>query len=256
VREPPRARAAAGSQFLAPAAIEEMNMRDLSNYLLFGVYPYLSLSVFMLGSWLRFAGDQHFAWSDSGLSLRRQQMNWGATLFHGGILILFLGHFIGLLTPIRVFEAAGMSHNFKQWMAIMIGGTAGTIALIGITMLLYRRLFDAHIRASASFGDHAILFLIGAQLVLGLSTIATAFIEHIDGCATLKFMTWAQGILTLRPVAAAAQVAQAPLIYKLHMLNGMTIFLVLPFTRLVNIWSVPIAYLGRRGAMLRPGAAG
>ena len=231
-------------------------MRDLTNYLMFGVYPYVSLAVFLSGSWLRFAGEQHFSWSDSGPFLRRQQMSWGATLFHGGILILSLGHFIGLLTPIRVFEAAGMSHNFKQWMAIVIGGAAGTMGLIGITMLLYRRLFDARIRASSTFGDSAILLLIGVQLVLGLGTIAVAFIEHVDGCATLNFMTWAQDILTMRPVAAAAQVAHAPLIFKLHMINGMTIFLVLPFTRLVNIWSVPIGYLGRRGAILRPGAAG
>ena len=227
-------------------------MRDLTNYLVFGVYPYVSLAVFLFGSWLRFVGEQHFAWSDSGPFLSRQQMSWGATLFHGGILILFLGHFIGLLTPIRVFEAAGMSHNFKQWMAIAIGGIAGTMALVGITMLLHRRLFDVRIRASSSFVAHAILLLIAVQLVLGLGTIVVALIEHVDGCATLKFMTWAQDILTLRPVTAAAQVATAPLIYKLHMINGMTIFLVLPFTRLVNIWSVPIGYLGRQGEALRP----
>lgn len=231
-------------------------MRDLINYLVFGLYPYVSLAVFLLGSWLRFAGEQHFTWSDSGPFLRRQQMTWGATLFHGGILILFLGHFFGLLTPIRVFEAAGMSHSFKQWMAIVIGGTAGVAGLIGIVMLLHRRLFDARIRASSSFGDIAILLLIGVQLALGLGTIVVAFVERVDGCATLNFMTWAQDILTLRPVVAAAQVANAPLIFKLHMINGMTIFLVLPFTRLVNLWSVPIGYLGRHGAMLRPGAAG
>lgn len=231
-------------------------MRDLTNYLLLGVYPYVSLAVFLFGSWLRFAGEQHFSWSDSGPFLRRQQLSRGAILFHGGILILFLGHIIGLLTPIRVFESAGMSHNFKQWMAIVIGGTAGTMCLIGITLVLHRRLFDARIRANSSCGDNAILLLIGVQLVLGLGTIAVAFIEHVDGCATLNFMTWAQDILTLRPVVAVAQVAHAPLIFKLHMINGMTIFLVLPFTRLVNIWSVPVGYLGRRGATLRPEAAG
>jgi nitrate reductase gamma subunit len=235
-----------------------MNMRDLPNYLVFGVYPYVSLTVFLLGSWLRFAGEQHFSWSDSGPFLRRQQLSWGATLFHGGILILFLSHFFGLLTPIRVFDAAGMSHSFKQGIAIVVGGTAGVAGLIGITTLLHRRLFDARIRASSSFGDIAILGLIGVQLVLGLGTIVVAFIEHINGCAVLNFMAWAQNILTFRPAAAVAQVASAPLIFKLHMINGMTIFLVLPFTRLVNIWSVPIGYLGRCGGALRarPDAAG
>jgi len=157
--------------------------------------------------------------------------------------------------PIRVFDAIGMSHSFKQWMAIVIGGAAGVAGLVGITVLLHRRLFDARNRATSSFADTTILFLIGIQLVLGLGTIVVALIEYIDGCAILNFMFWAQDILTLRPAAAVAQVAEAPLIFKLHMINGMTIFLLLPFTRLVNIWSVPIWYLGRRGRILRPGTA-
>jgi nitrate reductase gamma subunit len=232
-----------------------MNMRDLPDYLVFGVYPYLVLAVFLMGSWLRFAGEQHFSWSEAGPLLRRQQLTWGITLFHGGILILFLGHFIGLLVPIRVFDALGMSHSFKQWLAIVVGGAAGVAGLIGITILLHRRLFDARIRATSSFADTAFLFLIGIQLALGLGTIVVALVEYIDGCAILNFMFWAQNILTLKPTAAVAQVAKAPLLFKLHMINGMTLFLVLPFTRLVNIWSVPAWYLGGRGGVLRPGAA-
>jgi nitrate reductase gamma subunit len=232
-----------------------MNMRDLPNDLMFGVYPYVVLAALVMGSWLRFAGEQHFAWGEAGPLPRRQQLSWGVTLFHAGILVLFLGHFIGLLVPIRVFDAIGMSHSFKQWLAIVIGGAAGLAGLAGIAMLLHRRLFDARIRATSAFADNALLFLIGIQLALGLSTIVVALVEYIDGCAVLNFMFWAQDILTLKPAAAVAQVAKAPLLFKLHMINGMTIFLVLPFTRLVNIWSVPIWYLDRHIARLRPGTA-
>jgi nitrate reductase gamma subunit len=221
-----------------------MNMRDLPNHLVFGVYPYVVLAVFLIGGWLRFAGEPHFSWNETGPLLRRQQLTWGVTLFHGGILILFLGHFIGLLVPIRVFDALGMSHSFKQWLAIVVGGAAGVAGLVGITILLHRRLFDARGRATSSFADTAFVLLIGIQLALGLGTIVVAFVEYIDGCAVLNFMFWAQDILTLRPAAAVAQVAKAPLLFKLHMVNGMTLFLVLPFTRLVNIWSVPARYLG------------
>jgi nitrate reductase gamma subunit len=62
----------------------------------------------------------------------------------------------------------------------------------------------------------------------------------------VKFMTWAQGILTLQP-AVWMLVADANWIFKLHLFLGMTIFLVFPFTRLVHIWSAPVWYLGRRG---------
>jgi nitrate reductase gamma subunit len=228
-------------------------MSDPINTVLFGWYPYLVLVVFAAGSWLRFAGEQHIVWSGSGPLLRRQQLTWGVTLFHGGILILFVGHFTGLLIPIRVFDAVGMSHSFKQWMAVVIGGVAGVAGLIGMTMLLHRRLFDARIRATSSFGDIAILLLIEIQLILGLGTIVDALVEYIDGCAILNFMSWAQDILIMKPAVAAAQVANVPLIFKLHMINGMTIVLVFPFTRLVNIWSVP-ARLGGRGLQAARGA--
>ena len=42
-------------------------------------------------------------------------------------------------------------------------------------------------------------------------------------------------------------ILDAYFIYKLHIVLGLTLFLIFPFTRLVHIWSAPIWYLGRRG---------
>jgi nitrate reductase gamma subunit len=130
-------------------------------------------------------------------------------------------------------------------MAIVLGGVAGIACLIGITLLVHRRLFDARTRKTSSFGDIAILLLLYAQLVLGLATIPVS-LNHLDGHEMVKFMTWAQGVLTLQP-GVSALVADAHPIFKLHLFLGMTIFLVFPFTRLVHVWSAPIWYLGRRG---------
>jgi nitrate reductase gamma subunit len=220
-------------------------MRDTINYMLFGWYPYLCLTVFLVGSWLRFDREQYTWRSGSSQLLRRRQLSWGSNLFHVGILLIFMGHFVGLLTPIWIFDALGISHSFKQWMAIVIGGVAGVMCFVGLTLLVHRRLFDSRIRKTSSFSDIAILLLLYAQLILGLSTIFIS-LGHLDGHEMVKFMTWAQGILTLQP-NAAAQVADVHIIFKLHLLLGMTLFLVFPFTRLVHIWSAPIWYLGRRG---------
>jgi nitrate reductase gamma subunit len=220
-------------------------MRELITYIVFGWYPYLCLTVFLLGSWVRFDREQYTWRSGSSQLLRRRQLMWGSNLFHIGVLVIFLGHFIGLLTPIWVFEALGISHTFKQWMAISIGGVAGVFAFIGLTLLVHRRLFDARIRATSSFGDIAILLLLYAQLIIGLSTI-TISLQHLDGSEMVKFMTWVQGILTLQPGVSALITDASPL-FKLHLFLGMTIFLVFPFTRLVHIWSAPVWYLGRRG---------
>jgi nitrate reductase gamma subunit len=144
-----------------------------------------------------------------------------------------------------VFDAMGISHGFKQLLAIVVGGIAGIACLIGIALLTHRRLLDARIRTTSSFGDIAVLLLLFAQLLLGLATIPVSM-AHLDGHEMVKFMDWAQGVLTLR-LDSWRLVADAHLIFKAHLLLGMTIFLLFPFTRLVHVWSAPIWYLGRRG---------
>jgi len=220
-------------------------MSEAINQFLFGWYPYLCIAVFLLGSLMRFDREQYTWRSGSSQLLRRRQLAWGSNLFHVSILIIFLGHFIGLLTPIAVFDYLGISHGAKQMLAIVVGGIAGVACFIGLTLLVHRRLFDARIRRNSSFGDIAVLLLLYAQLILGLATIPIS-LQHLDGDVMLKFMTWAQGIVTLQP-GVAALVADANPIFKLHLFLGMTIFLIFPFTRLVHIWSAPVWYLGRQG---------
>jgi nitrate reductase gamma subunit len=220
-------------------------MRETINHIVFGWYPYLCLTVFIVGSWLRFDREQYTWKTGSSQLLRRRQLMWGSNLFHVGILVIFAGHAVGLLTPIWIFDALGISHGFKQWMAIVIGGVAGVMCFVGMTLLIHRRLFDARILRTSSFGDIAILLLLYAQLIVGLATIVVS-LGHLDGHEMVKFMTWAQGILTLQP-GVSAQILDVSPVFKLHLFLGMTIFLVFPFTRLVHVWSAPIWYLGRRG---------
>jgi nitrate reductase gamma subunit len=220
-------------------------MRDVINHILFGWYPYVCLIVFLVGSLVRFDREQYTWRSGSSQLLRRRQLMWGSNLFHVGILVIFLGHFGGLLTPIWVFDMLGVPHGAKQVIAIVAGGIAGIACFIGLSLLVHRRLFDERIRTTSSFGDIAILLMLYGQLILGLATIPVSM-GHLDGHEMVKFMNWAQGILTLNP-GAAAQVADVNIIFKLHLMLGMTIFLVFPFTRLVHVWSAPVWYLGRQG---------
>lgn len=220
-------------------------MANYINHALFGWYPYLALTVFVLGSIIRFDREPYTWKAGSSQLLRQRQLRLGSNLFHVGILIIFFGHLGGLLTPIQVFDALGIGHGFKQGLAIVVGGLAGLMCLAGIAILTHRRLFDPRIRATSSFSDTAILLILFAQLLLGLLTIPVS-LGHMDGGEMVKFMTWAQGVLTLQP-DAWIQVKDVNIIFKLHLTLGMTIFLLFPFTRLVHIWSAPIWYLGRRG---------
>jgi nitrate reductase gamma subunit len=220
-------------------------MSAFINSVVFGWYPYLCLIVFFFGSLFRFDREQYTWKSGSSQLLRRRQLRWGSNLFHVGILAIFAGHFVGLLTPIWIFDTLGISHSFKQGMAIVIGGIAGIACFIGITLLAHRRLFDPRIRRTSSFGDIAILLLLWLQLTIGLATIFVS-LNHMDGHEMVKFMNWAQGIVTLQP-SAASYVADVSPLFKAHIFLGMTIFLIFPFTRLVHIWSAPVWYLGRPG---------
>ncbi|MHB0950858.1 MAG: respiratory nitrate reductase subunit gamma [Allorhizobium sp.] len=220
-------------------------MSGFLNSLLFGIYPYIALAVLILGSIIRYDREPYTWRSGSSQLLRRKQLIWGSVLFHLGVLFIFAGHLVGLLTPIVIFDTLGISHSAKQTLAVVAGGIAGTMAIVGATLLVHRRLFDPRVRASSSTTDTLIIILLWVQLFLGLSTIPTS-LAHLDGYEMVKFMSWAQGIFTFNP-EAASYVADAALVFKLHLFLGLTIFLLFPFTRLVHMLSAPVRYLWRPG---------
>ena len=212
---------------------------------IFGIYPYIALAVLLIGSIARYERDP-FTWkSSSSQLLRRRQLMAGSVLFHVGVLTIFVGHFFGLLTPLWLIEALGIGHEAKQILAMSVGGIAGIMALLGGIILIHRRLADPRIRATSSWMDIVILSLLLVQLTLGLFTI-TVSMQHLDGGEMAKFMRWAQGIFTFDP-KAASYTAGTSLIFELHILLGLTIFVLFPFSRLVHMLSAPVRYLWRPG---------
>ena len=220
-------------------------MTDFLHQLLFGVYPYIALAVLIMGTALRYDREPYSWRSGSSQLLRRKQLVWGSVLFHVGVLVIFFGHLVGLLTPIAIFDAIGISHGAKQLLAIIAGGIAGVMAIIGATLLAHRRLFDARVRAASSTSDTLIIVLLWLQLALGLATIPVSM-QHLDGHEMVTFMSWAQGIFTFN-TDAASYISGASIIFKLHLFLGLTILLIFPFTRLVHMLSVPVRYFWRPG---------
>ena len=222
---------------------------DYLNTLLFGYYPYIAISVFFIGSLARYDRDQYTWRTGSSQFLRADELRLGSNLFHIGILLLFVGHFVGLLTPPAVYHALGLSTSAKQILAIVAGGVFGGVCANGIYILIRRRLTDARIRATSSGMDIFILLLIGVQLALGLLTLPIS-IYHSDGSNMLLLSEWAQRIVTFRS-GAADQISNIGTLFKLHLFIGLTIFLVFPFSRLVHVWSVPMGYIARPYQVVR-----
>ena len=224
------------------------------NYLhefLFGIYPYIALAIFLLGSLIRFDREQYSWRSESSQMLHSGALRLGSPLFHIGVIGLFFGHAAGLLTPVWVWDSIGVAHGTKQLVAMVAGGGMGILALIGLLLLLARRFASDRLRRVTTFKDKIVLLWILATLLLGLSSIWSSA-GHMDGHMMVLLMGWAQHVVTFR-ADAAALIVDAPLVFKLHLFMGMSLFVIFPFTRLVHVWSGfgAVGYLGRAFQLVR-----
>ena len=218
------------------------------NNLLFQIFPYVAIAVCLIGSWVRFDHAAYTWRTGSSQLLSGKGMRLGSNLFHIGVLAILGGHLVGLLTPHSVY-APFISAPSKQLLAMAAGGVAGALCFVGLTVLLVRRLTDARVRATSTARDIVVLVLLYGQLLLGLASIVVSA-GHLDGAQMIKLGEWAQHIATFRP-GAAGYIADAHWIYKAHVLLGLVLLLIVPFTRLVHVWSIPLSYLTRPYQIVR-----
>jgi nitrate reductase gamma subunit len=157
---------------------------------------------------------------------------------------------IALLTPHALYEPFISAGN-KQLLAILSGGLFGLLAFLGVSILLHRRLSDERIRATSKSSDILLLILFWLQLALGLLSLPLSW-AHLDGSVMMRLAGWAQHLLTFRS-GGVDLLNDVHWVFKVHMVLGMTIFLIFPFTRLVHIWSgfASLAYLQRPYQLVR-----
>ncbi|HHC8931137.1 TPA: respiratory nitrate reductase subunit gamma [Klebsiella pneumoniae] len=185
--------------------------------------------------------------SSSQMLDKRGMVLW-SNLFHIGILGIFFGHLFGMLTPHWVYSWF-LPMSQKQLMAMILGGICGVLTLVGGIGLLMRRLTNPRIRATSTTADILILCILLIQCALGLTTIPFSA-QHPDGSEMLKLVDWAQAVVTFHG-GASAHLDGVAWIYRVHLVLGMTIFLIFPFTRLVHVWSAPVEYFTRRYQVVR-----
>jgi nitrate reductase gamma subunit len=218
---------------------------------IFGGYPYLAGTIFLLGSWIRFDREQYTWKSDSSQLLSNKNMRLASNLFHVGILAVFFGHLIGLLTPHSWFLALGISDVTHQYAALYAGTIFGSICLIGALMLFLRRINNPRIRAISRTRDTFIIGWLLATVAIGLGTTVVSWGHAASGDTStmIQLSLWVQSVATLQPQPDLLQ--GVALIFKIHLFFGMTVFLMFPFPRLVHVWSVPITYLGHAYQIVR-----
>ena len=234
---------------IADPSVQSLANLNWLQIFLFGVYPYVALTIAIIGTWVRFDLSQYSWKTGSTQMLRTKNMRLASNLFHVGIIVVLLGHLFGMLTPHFLYDRF-ISAGHKQILAVVVGGIAGVFCWFGLVMLMWRRFTDDRISNTSSFSDKLVLVLLFIQLNLGLISIFTS-VKHLDGYTMMNLAGWAQDITVLRPWQAAARIEQTDLIYQLHMALGITLIAIFPFTRLIHIISAPVWYFGRRYQIVR-----
>ncbi|WGD79599.1 respiratory nitrate reductase subunit gamma [Bacillus subtilis] len=220
----------------------------MSGQILWGIMPYIVLTIFIGGHIYRYQHDQ-FGWTaKSSELLEKKKLAAGSTLFHWGLLCVVGGHVMGILIPEGVYASLGISEHMYHKMAIGAGLPAGIAACTGLVILTYRRLFDKRIRKTSSPSDILTLLLL---LFMMLSGVAATFL-NIDSKGFDYRTTvgpWFRDLFLFRPDASLME--SVPLWFKFHIVIGYVVFILWPFTRLVHVFSLPLKYLTRSYVVYR-----
>lgn len=207
------------------------------------IYPYIVLTVFILGLFLRYNNDQRGWTTKSSQLLEKTLLKWGSILFHVGIIFAFLGHVAGILVPLWVYRDMGVSDEQYHLMASVMGGLAGLAACAGIAILVYRRFMVKRIRLTSSISDILSVVLLLIVVFNGMLVTIVHSINPAGFDYRASLAPWFRGILTFRPNAAL--MLNVPFIFKFHVFTAFAFFALMPFTRMVHIISQPITYLIR-----------
>ncbi|SCG40129.1 respiratory nitrate reductase subunit gamma [Micromonospora coxensis] len=213
------------------------------NILVWIVLPYLCLAVFVAGHVWRWRHDQ-FGWTThTSQLLESRLLRLGSPLFHLGAFGVIGGHAMGLLVPASVTERIGISEHLYHLTAVWGGTVTGLMLVLGLLLLIARRLVNGRVRRVTTTMDKVLYVALAAMVALGMTaTVGTNLLG--DGYDYRESIAvWFRGIFWFQPHTEL--MTGAPLVYQLHAIGGFLFLALWPFTRLVHVWSAPLAYLWR-----------
>ncbi len=213
------------------------------NNFLFTYFPHISMAVFWFGLITRFVLVPQTVQANSTQFLSKRQMGWAGNLFHIGIIMVFFGHFTGLFTPESVYHIV-MTTAHKRVIAVILGSLFGWMAVMGMILLIRRRFTNSRIRFNSGPMDYFIIILLFVEAGFGLFAVSTTITSTVENYAELGI--WAQKVITFQPDAGNV-IAGHSIVYKLHIMIGLLIFMIFPYTKLMHLLVVPVGYFFRSG---------
>ncbi len=211
--------------------------------LLWVVVPYVAAAVFIVGHLWRYRYDQ-FGWTTrSSQVYENRLLRWGSPMFHLGILMVIAGHAVGLLIPRDWLYAIGINEHAYHLGATYMGTAAAVLTLAGLAILIYRRRTVGPVFTATTRMDK--VMYVGLGLTLAFGTAATVMYQLLGDAYEYRgsIAPWLRGLIVLQPDASL--MSGVPLMFQLHVLSAMALFMLWPFTRLVHVFSAPLGYLVR-----------
>ena len=212
------------------------------------VFPYAALLVFVGGHVWRWRYDRLGWTSGSSQLLEQRWLRIGSPLFHIGLLGVIGGHVLGVLVPARATRALGVTDGAYHVVSVAAGGVFGALALAGVVILLLRRVLIRRVRRTGSVADIAVDVLLLVVIAIGMGETVgwNLFVGEYGYRETVS--VWYRQLFTLGPDASL--MSGAPWVYQAHTLAAFALFALWPFSRLVHVWTVPVAYVTRRAHIL------
>ena len=205
--------------------------------------PYVAFTSFLLGHLWRYRHDQ-FGWTTRSSQLYESRLlRLGSPLFHFGLLAVLAGHVLGILVPASWTAAWAVSDVAYHVVSVSLGTLSGLATVVGLAILLYRRVTVPAVRSATTRIDKIMYTLLTAAIVTGmLNTIGSNLIGGgYDYRATVS--PWFRSLFTISPNPEL--MASAPINFQIHSLVVLTLLAVWPYTRLVHVFSAPLGYLTR-----------
>ena len=210
---------------------------------LWGALPYIAAAILVTGLVWRYRYDK-FGWTThSSQSYESKLLNIASPMFHYGILFVLVGHLMGLFIPASWTDAVGFDEQWYNLLSLFGGVAAGVLAVVGIVVLIYRRRTTPAVFRATTNNDKVMYAVLLAAIIMGMvAKLSHAGIhEGYDYRSTIA--PWCRSLFTLNPKISL--MAGAPVLFQVHAVIGLLLFALLPFTRLVHMFSAPVQYLFR-----------
>ncbi|WP_164668826.1 respiratory nitrate reductase subunit gamma [Virgibacillus doumboii] len=207
------------------------------------IFPYLTVAIMIFGLLYRFAFRQLTWAAPSTEFFEKKWLRFGSPLFHWGIIFAFIGHVMGIVIPMEFYRALGISDHLYHIGAVYGGSLAGIMVVVGLVILLIRKMVFDPVRVHATFADF--FSVIALLIVSGVGTYMTVFGNYtpaeFDYRASIG--PWFRSLFILDPKYQL--MTAIPFVFKLHTITAFGLFASIPFTRLVHFYSLPVTYVNR-----------